>query len=280
MNPLNLIRVMPAQGTEQIRVAFLAARAQCNCDGEEDGADAMRVGSAFSILRRSRFAVGAITSFAALMIHSTGVVAADESAVSPTVAEAPADSGEIEKTTTGWVKAFALAPVARGGPFEAPDYAGSLLESSGRKEMKRRLAAMGFVESAAGADLLTFSIRIEEPKPKAKGLPQSPVRLEGVDDDPTDNIHDPEVRPYIALPSGKKPSAAPAPSIEVTIYARRGGERVWSGYAGAPMNGASRAETAHGLVRALIAHFGETADLPEISIELARDASEAPALER
>lgn len=277
MNPSNLIRVMPALGTEQIRVAFLAARVQCNCDGEEDGAGAMRVGSAFSVFLRSRFAAGAIISFAALMFHPIDAVAAAQPSVLPAVEEASADSSGIEKTATGWIKAFALAPVAQGAAFEAPDYAGSLLESAGREEMKRRLAAMGFVESGEGDEgLLTFSIRIDQPKPKVKGLPQSPVRLEGVDDDPTDNIHDPEVRPYIALPSGKKPSAAPAPSIEVTIYARRGGERVWSGYAGAPMIGASREEIARGLVRALIARLGETADLREVAIDLAPDAGEAP----
>lgn len=186
------------------------------------------------------------------------------------LAEAPPTAGAARpREAIGWLRTFAAEPVAPGAPFEAPDYLGSLVEAAARIELREALVDKGFKEAPAGSEgLMTLSVTVKEPKPRAKGLPQSPIRLEGVDSDPTDNIHDPEVRPFIALPSGKKADAA-APSVEVTIYARRGDRRIWSGFAGAPvMAGAGREEIARGLAAALIDHFGETIDLPETAITL------------
>ncbi len=183
----------------------------------------------------------------------------------------PAADAAPKRETPGWLKTFTTEPVAAGASFEAPDYLGSLVEAAARAALKEALIGKGFKEAAADSEgLVTLSVTVKEPKPKAKGLPQSPIRLEGVDSDPTDNIHDPEVRPFIALPTGKKAADAAAPSIEVTIYARRGDQRIWSGFAGAPVSaGAGREEIARGLAAALIDHFGETIDLPEAAITLA-----------
>lgn len=182
-------------------------------------------------------------------------------------AAAPAPA---ERIAGGWIKTFASEAIEPGAPFEAPDYLGSLVETSVRAAMRRALEGKGFIEQApGGGDLITLSVAVKEPKPKsgAKPLPQSPIRLEGVDSDPTDNIRDPEVRPFIAIPTGKKAPAA-TPSIEVTIYARRGDRRIWSGYAGAPANAGGREQLAVGLANALLAHFGETVDLPQAEIAL------------
>lgn len=174
----------------------------------------------------------------------------------------------------GWIKTFAVEPVpaeGAGAPFETPDYLGSLIEGRVRAAMREALLAQGYGEAAPGAEgLVTLSVRVSEPKPKGrKGLSKSPIRLEGVDNDPTDNIRHPEVRPYIALSNEKDAAPAP-PMIEVTVYARRGDQRIWSGYAGAPADaGDSREQTAVALSRALLAHFGETVDLPEAEIPLA-----------
>jgi hypothetical protein len=187
---------------------------------------------------------------------------------------------DTTQTVAGWIKTFAAEPIEAGAPFEAPDYLGTLIEAAVRGDLEQRLAAMGFNPAPAESDgLITLSVSITEPKPKTRGLPKSPVRLEGVDNDPTDNIHDPEVRPYIALAEGKPPPPS-TPMIKVTLYARRGDTRVWSGYAGAPAIGGSREEIARSLAAALIAHFGQTADLPDTEIALTAAAGELPILER
>ena len=54
--------------------------------------------------------------------------------------------------------------------------------------------------------------------------------------------------------------------------ARRGEERVWSGYAGAPAGAASREEIAGGLVAALINHFGDSVRLDSAPFTLAETA--------
>lgn len=193
----------------------------------------------------------------------------------------PAPDAAHPRETSGWLRTFAAEPVAAGAPFEAPDYLGSLVEAAARIELREALIGKGFKEAPAESEgLITLSITVKEPRPKAKGLPQSPIRLEGVDSDPTDNIHDPEVRPFIALPSGKKADAA-APSVEVTIYARRGDRRIWSGFAGAPAAaGVGREEIARGLAAALIDHFGETIDLPEAAITLEPGSAAGGIIER
>jgi hypothetical protein len=205
-----------------------------------------------------------------------GIVGASVAAADGTAAPRP---DAAERKTVGWIKAFAAEPVAAGASFEAPDYLGSVTEQAVREEIQQRLSAKGFKPAPAGsASLITVSVSVTEPKPKTRGLPKSPVRLEGVDRDPTDNIHDPEVRPYIAFPAGK-PAPAATPEIKVTLYARRGDTRIWSGYAGAPAIGASREDIARSLGAALIEHFGQTADLPEAEIALAPDAAASPIVE-
>lgn len=192
---------------------------------------------------------------------------------------APSRADAAARKTTAWIKTFAAEPIAAGSPFETPDYLGSLTEAAVRKDLEQWLAALGFEPAAAdSARLITLSVSVTEPKPKTKGLPKSPVRLESVDTDPTDNIHDPEVRPYIAFPEGRKPPPA-TPMIKVTLYARRGDTRLWSGYAAAPATGASREEIARSLAAALIAHFGQTVDLPETEIALAPAASDRAIVE-
>lgn len=180
------------------------------------------------------------------------------------------ETGSNERAVSGWIKSFAAGPVEPSAAFETPEYLGSLIEAAARDELRQALIGMGLVESGADtADLLTFSIKVKEPGPKEKKRRQSPLRLESVDDDPTDNINDPEIRPVIALPTGNK-AKEQVPSIEVTIYARRGSARVWSGYAGAPAAGASREDLVRGISRALIAHFGKTVDLPNAEMPLAQ----------
>jgi hypothetical protein len=194
------------------------------------------------------------------------------------VTEASEPQSAEARVAGGWLKTFATEPIEPGASFETPDYFGSLTETSVRAAMRRALLDMGFVEEgSSGGDIVTISVAVSEPKPKsgAKGLPRSPIRLEGVDSDPTDNIHDPEVRPMIAIPTGKKAPSA-APQIEVTIYARRGDRRIWSGYAGAPANGGSREQLALGLASALLAHFGETINVPEAEIALDVQSSAKP----
>lgn len=181
-----------------------------------------------------------------------------------------AQTSSTEKTLAGWMKTFATGAINADDAFEAPDYLGDLTETAARDELKKALAARGMTNAGADAtDILTFSVNVDAPKPKGpKPLPKSPVRLQGVDDDPTDNIHDPEVRPYISLDS-KKPVRIAPPELKVTIIARRGDERVWSGYAGAALQGASREEAARALVRALAEKLGEASDVADAAFDLA-----------
>lgn len=195
--------------------------------------------------------------------------AAQTASTLPSATEAAPHQGAERRIADGWLKTFATEPIEPGASFETPDYFGSLIETNVRAAMRRALLGKGYVEEGSGDDLVTLSVSVSEPKPKsgAKGLPRSPIQLEGVDTDPTDNIHDPEVRPVIALQAGKKTPTA-TPEIEVTIYARRGDRRIWSGYAGAPATGGTREQLALGLANALLAHFGETLDVPEAEIAL------------
>jgi hypothetical protein len=187
-------------------------------------------------------------------------------------AHAPAAIAQVPPAGTplaGWMKTFATGEIGADDPFEAPDYLGDLTEAAARDELKKALLARGLTNADAPmTDILTFSVKVEAPKPKGpKPLPKSPVRLQGVDDDPTDNIHDPEVRPYITL-DPKKPAKTAAPELKVTILARRGDERVWTGYAGAALEGASRENVARALVRALVDKLGEASDVPDAAFDL------------
>ncbi|MEK7264857.1 MAG: hypothetical protein AAB227_02050 [Pseudomonadota bacterium] len=210
-----------------------------------------------------------------LPIIAALLVAAASPPVNAALAEPAEASAGAAPLAHGWIKSFAIEPIAASpgearAPFEAPDYLGTLIEGAARAAMRGALLEQGYKEAGPDSEgLITFSVSVSEPKPKGpKGLPKSPIRLEGVDDDPTDNIRHPEVRPYIALSGEKAPTSAP-PAIEVTIYARRDRRRIWSGYAGAPADaGDSREEIAVALAQALLAHFGETVDLPEAEIPL------------
>lgn len=178
------------------------------------------------------------------------------------------DAAPAGETRSGWLKTFAAAPIDAGERFDAPDYYGSLVEVEARKAMRAGLLARGL--SAAETDdprALAFSVHVEEPKPASKRPPTSRLRLESVETDPTDNIRDPEVRPFISFGPSERAVAA-TPMIAVTIYARRGGERVWSGYAAAAPDGAGRAAVARALTDALVARFGESVDIPDFSLTL------------
>lgn len=188
---------------------------------------------------------------------------------------APAEAKEAKtvpapaaESRSGWLKTFAAAPIDASARFDAPDYFGSVVEEEARKAMRASLLARGL--SAAETDdpaALAFSVHVDEPKPASKRPPKSRLRLESVETDPTDNIRDPEVRPFISF--GPNERAAPAtPMIAVTIYARRGDERVWSGYAAAAPDGAGRAVVARALTEALVARFGESVDIPDFSLSL------------
>ncbi len=194
----------------------------------------------------------------------------------PVAVDAAPARDAARETRSGWLKTFAAAPIDTGARFEAPDYFGSLVEEEARKAMRAGLLARGLL--AAETDdpaALAFSVHVDEPKPASKRPPKSRLRLESVETDPTDNIRDPEVRPFISF--GPSERNAPAtPMIAVTIYARRGDERVWSGYAAAAPDGAGRAAIARALTDALIARFGESVDIPDFSLTLPASAPDNP----
>lgn len=181
--------------------------------------------------------------------------------------ETPAAAPPALESQTGWLKTFAAAPIDAGARFDAPDYYGSLVEEEARQAMRAGLLAQGLLAAEPGdANAIIFSIRVDEPKPATKRPPQSRLRLESVETDPTDNIRDPEVRPFISLGPSERAGAAATPMIAVTIYARRGDARIWSGYAAAPPDGAGRAALARALAGALVDRFGESADIPQLSL--------------
>ncbi|HBK90738.1 MAG TPA: hypothetical protein DDZ68_03600 [Parvularcula sp.] len=221
-------------------------------------------------LRGARWAAATFAAAVALA-GAAQVSARERSAPKEISANEPADSGggaSAHEVRSGWLKAFAAAPIEMGARYDAPDFYGSLVESEAREAMRAGLIARGL--SAAEADdpaALIFSVRVEEPKPASKRPPKSRLRLESVETDPTDNIRDPEVRPFLSLGPNER-AVAERPMIAVTIYARRGDERVWSGYAGAPLNGASCAAVVRALTAALVARIGENADIPSFSLTL------------
>ena len=172
----------------------------------------------------------------------------------------------------GWIRTFAAAPVDTGETFEAPDFHGTLIEDAARRILIERLETRGFQPApSASAARLTFSVNVETPGPKGrKPLPKSPIQISSYDRDPTDTINDPKLyAEWVDLPRNEPKDA---PQIRVTVYARRGEERVWSGYAGAPAGAASREEIAGGLVAALINHFGDSVRLDSAPFTLAETA--------
>jgi hypothetical protein len=212
-------------------------------------------------------------------MRKMALLASIAASLSAASAEPGGDAGE--RRVNGWLKTFATAPAPAPAPFEAPDYHASLIEKAAREMMKGRLEARGYVPAgAAAADLLTFSVAVDAPKPQgAKPLPKSPVQIASEDRNPFDNIYDPELRPEIVFDDFEKPDPA-APEMSVTIYARRGDARVWSGYAGARLGGArlgdaSREAIAQGLVAALIDHFGDSVDLGATEFIIPVDAAAA-----
>jgi len=188
------------------------------------------------------------------------------------------DATEITTAKTGWIKTFATAPVEPGAEFETPDFHTTLIETAARNELAARLVTHGYARSDEGEgddERLTFSVSVEAPGPKGhKPLPKSPVQISSYDRDLTDNINDQKV--YAEIVDLPRRTADAPPEIRVTIYARRGETRFWSGYAGAPAGGASREEIARGLVAALVDYFGASVDLPRISIPL---TAHAPAVQ-
>lgn len=217
-----------------------------------------------------------LTLFAAYL----SPVHAQQTMNEPAASIGPAARDPDARRVNGWLKSFSTGAMNAGDAFEAPDYQGSLIEQAVRTDLASKLEAIGYRQADGDADgLLTFSIRVDEPGPSVKKLPRSPVRLEGIDNDPTDNINDPEVRPYIELGSPKKPRET-VPEITVTIYARRGAERVWSGYAAAALYGGGREEIARSLVAALLDHLGRSADIEDAEFPLPADGLRTPTKEK
>lgn len=210
------------------------------------------------------------TSASAAAFFLFGVVGAARVFAQPVPAPQPSaqeTAAAAVESRTGWLKTFAAAPIDAGARFDAPDYYGSLVEEEARQAMRAGLLAQGLLAAEPGdANAIIFSIRVDEPKPATKRPPQSRLRLESVETDPTDNIRDPEVRPFISLGPSERAGAAATPMIAVTIYARRGDARIWSGYAAAPPDGAGRAALARALAGALVDRFGESADIPQLSL--------------
>ena len=187
-------------------------------------------------------------------------------------------SGDADRLRIeGWIKTFSTGPAQMAG-FEAPDYHASLIEQAARKAMVERLEARGFEPVAeSAAERVTFSVSVKAPKPKGRRpLPKSPVRIASEDRNPFDNIYDPELRPEFVYGVPKTSDPA-APVISVVIYARRGDERIWSGYAGAPLGAAGREAIVRSLVGALIDHFGDTIDQETAEFFIPADAP--PAIE-
>jgi hypothetical protein len=242
------------------------------------------------VARVWRRLIAALRFFAALISAAMiGIGAAPASAYEPGAAE-PAAAATIGRRAesppalpntalpnTAWLKTFASAPVDAGAPFLAPDYYGSLIEGEARASMRDRLLAHGLLAAATDdPDAIAFSIKVEEPKPALKRPPKSRLQLESIETDPTDNIRDPEVRPVILL-GPRARAVGVTPMIAVTIYARRGDERLWSGYAAAPSGGAARAAIARALTEALIDRYGESVDIPEFSLAPPAAAPDSPA---
>jgi len=59
-----------------------------------------------------------------------------------------------------------------------------------------------------------------------------------------------------------KVSGTPRLTLRMILIAN--GERVWTGYAGAPINGASRAQIARALSQILVERMGRTTDEPAL----------------
>ncbi|MEZ5893454.1 MAG: hypothetical protein R3C58_10000 [Parvularculaceae bacterium] len=187
--------------------------------------------------------------------------------------DSAAAAGET-RVIDGWVKTYAAAPLDENTPFEAPDYHGSLIEASARGIVKERLLDLGFREvDAADDNALTISVSVKAPEPKGrKPLPKSPIQIASEDRNPFDNIYDPELRAEWVDVEKRRKGLNGADELTVTIYARRGDERIWSGYAGAALDGGSREDVANGLVQALLEHFGASAAIANAPISLAGSA--------
>ena len=135
-----------------------------------------------------------------------------------------------ETSRTAWIKTFAAAPIEAQARFEAPDYHGTLIEAAARRLMRDALEARGYRAAGAddGDDILTLSIDVETPAPQGRRpLPKAPIRITSQDRIPGDNIYDPKIDLEFAPPPRKRAGAAR--EIRVTIYARSGEKRVWSG---------------------------------------------------
>ena len=176
------------------------------------------------------------------------------------VRAAPADLAGDK--ALGWVTTFSTDAAPADAPFVAPDYAGSEIEAMLRSELKKKLAAAGRVE-APGDQSIRFTIKLDQPSQKVKLPPKSPLQFQSVPIDPSGHLKGDTVRPTIAI-NPNRGAPPDAPTMKVTIYAYRDNIRIWSGFAGAPLEqGVSRHGLARALLDAALAHFGETAKVED-----------------
>ena len=286
MNPMNLIRVIPAQGRSRIGPcaseqgegppSISSSLGPESLSGDEETGKAMTLVQFVSrkalffcavVVTPALFAAGFAASAYAQCDGGQSDVAND---IANDVPMKPAtEAVDADVAHVSWLRAFSSGPLPSDAHFFMPDYYESELEESVRHEIASFLSASGASVSAEDETGLRISYSASLKNfGEEEGFPQSRLRLEpehGGTRDPAEfRTARPEtgVRPAIAL--GPKPEKrTDQPSVRVTIYILDDGKRIWSGFAENNLDGRRPSETAHMLTRALTAKWGAAASIDD-----------------
>ena len=175
--------------------------------------------------------------------------------------------------TVSWIRTYVEGDIDENAAVDFPEYYQSALEQDVRRNLRSQLLTRGvtIVDDAEALHRISFSVDVKTPG--ARGAKRSALQIapdftqnDRADQTRIDPISNPGFRPVITFGPRSKGLDA-GPSVRVSIHLVKASERVWSGYAEAPLGNQSRRAVANDLISALVANWGQTASLDQDSIE-------------
>lgn len=169
--------------------------------------------------------------------------------------------------TPGWLRTYATVALPPDLLLAVPEYYETALEADMRATIQQSLAdrEIETIDDPGQSPFrLTYAVEVREPEKSS--LRQSRLRLES-DAIDNQNSWSPRlatpgngVRPGISI--GAMPDYEPrGPVLRASIIVLDNDERIWSGYAEAELGEHRRSELTRVLVRALMRHWGENAEM-------------------
>lgn len=187
----------------------------------------------------------------------------------------PSPASVRPASAAGWIKTFAYAPGARTiAPDDAviymPSVQETVLEADVRLALRSALEAQGFEvtersPAAEGAVVLSYSVEVSDDFERSP--PQSPLRFAPPLSDP---LRDDRIGRTDPLPREFEPETvyfdpavnkqAGGRAVRLVVYASRGDERLWGGFAAAAIGPNGRRTTAEAMARAIVERIGADAE--------------------